>query len=247
MSDERGAWVAGVDGCRGGWLVVRGRAAAARNRFAAVTCEVVTSFAEVLALTPRLERIAVDMPIGLREVSTEGPRPCDGEARRRLVDPQRRISRASSVFPPPPRRVLALRDDEYRRIRDLNGGVGVSKQAFNLRHKIAELDALMTRRRQTRVFESHPELCFCTLAGHPMAHAKRTARGRDERLALVAPWLPAATKWLGRYPRRLTADDDILDACALLWTARRAWRGRAQRLPAQPPRDARGLRMEIVV
>ena len=39
--------------------------------------------------------------------------------------------------------------------------------------------------------------------------------------------------------------DDILDAFALCWTARRLAAGDAIRLPELPPHDARGLRMEI--
>jgi predicted RNase H-like nuclease len=40
--------------------------------------------------------------------------------------------------------------------------------------------------------------------------------------------------------------DDVLDACALAIIAARRWRGLARRLPARdPPRDAKGLRMEI--
>jgi predicted RNase H-like nuclease len=40
--------------------------------------------------------------------------------------------------------------------------------------------------------------------------------------------------------------DDVLDACALAIVAARRWREAAQRLPARnPPRDAKGLRMEI--
>jgi predicted RNase H-like nuclease len=39
--------------------------------------------------------------------------------------------------------------------------------------------------------------------------------------------------------------DDLLDACACAWSARRIAEGRAVRFPADPPQDARGLRMAI--
>ncbi len=39
--------------------------------------------------------------------------------------------------------------------------------------------------------------------------------------------------------------DDLIDACACAWSARRILEGRSLRFPADPPRDARGLRMEI--
>ncbi len=56
-----------------------------------------------------------------------------------------------------------------------------------------------------------------------------------------------------RWPReaardlaRPAAPDDLLDAVAAAWTARRVVEGIAERLPAEPAMDRRGLRMEIV-
>jgi predicted RNase H-like nuclease len=42
------------------------------------------------------------------------------------------------------------------------------------------------------------------------------------------------------------ARDDLLDACAVAWTAWRLAQDRAVRLAAEPEVDMRGLRMEIV-
>jgi len=39
--------------------------------------------------------------------------------------------------------------------------------------------------------------------------------------------------------------DDLLDAFAVLWTARRIAEGKAVTLPARPPLDSFGLRMAI--
>ena len=41
------------------------------------------------------------------------------------------------------------------------------------------------------------------------------------------------------------AQDDILEACACAWTARRVLRREAHRFPDEPRTDPRGLRMEI--
>ena len=41
------------------------------------------------------------------------------------------------------------------------------------------------------------------------------------------------------------AADDILDACAVAWTASRVVEHKAIRLPNDPPLDGRGVRMEI--
>jgi predicted RNase H-like nuclease len=40
-------------------------------------------------------------------------------------------------------------------------------------------------------------------------------------------------------------EDDLMDACACAWSARRLAMGRGLRLPDNPVLDARGLRMEI--
>jgi len=46
-------------------------------------------------------------------------------------------------------------------------------------------------------------------------------------------------------PRRQWGIDDLIDACACAWSARRIRDGSNLRLSANPPLDGRGLRMEI--
>ena len=83
-----------------------------------------------------------------------------------------------------------------------------------------------------------------------MQHNKRTAEGRRERLSLLRPTARQSLYRSGPCahgawpePRGL---DDVLDACALAIVADRRRRGLARCLPAgEPPRDAKGLRMEI--
>ncbi len=43
----------------------------------------------------------------------------------------------------------------------------------------------------------------------------------------------------------MVAEDDILDACVACWTAARIFEGQGIRIPADPPYDGRGLRMEM--
>jgi predicted RNase H-like nuclease len=115
---------------------------------------------------------------------------------------------------------------------------GLSKQTYHLLPKIREVDALMTPRRQRIVVEAHPELCFARLIGHPCVGPKRTAEGRAERRAVVdltIDRVPTGAAW-----------DDVLDACALVDTARRLVRGEVERL-GDGARDRRGLRCEIVL
>jgi predicted RNase H-like nuclease len=198
-------------------------------------------FEAVLGLSPAPEIIAVDMPIGLLETPQPGGRSCDQLARRLL----RR--RASSVFSPPGR--LVLQATHYDQVR----GHGMSRQAFGILPKIRELDHLITPAHQTVVYEAHPELAFMQLAGAPMRHNKKTAAGRAERLeALRRAAIPrytalptAVQRAVHTYPRTRVAYDDLLDACVLLKTSYRLATAQAQRLPATPELDAKGLRMEI--
>lgn len=99
----------------------------------------------------------------------------------------------------------------------------------------------MTPGLQSRVFEVHPELSFAAMnGGDPVRTPKRSATGSKERRALlqragvVVPERPAGA-----------ARDDLLDACALAWSACRVACGTARRVPDRPAFDSRGLRMEL--
>ena len=228
--------VAGVDGCRDGWIFLIGDSIGERISFLDVL--IVQSFKELIAATQSCAAVAVDIPIGLSE---DRPRRADLEARKRLGRP-----RASSVFPAPVRAVLACED--YRAACDVSAwawGRRLSKQSFNILPKIREADSVLTASDQRRIVEAHPEVCFTALnAGRPMVHYKKTADGVEERRALLHGVyvedvsLRPVPKGAGR--------DDFHDACVLVWTASRLARGRAERLPSEPELDSRGLRMEIV-
>lgn len=229
--------VAGVDGTGNGWCVVIwdgiGRAPVAR----------LIAHLTDLDYLGQLDAVAIDMPIGLPDVACKGGRACD-RAARKLLGPRR-----SSVFSPPARAALTAAD--YPAALACNrasgpDGVGLSKQAYNLFPKLREIDAWITPHKQAWVHEVHPELAFTVLArGRPMRHAKRTADGATERAAALAT--------AGLNPvRAMVADvpgasrDDRLDALVLAWMARRIADGKGRSLPSNPPRDSRGLRMEIV-
>ena len=217
--------IIGVDGCRGGWLV------AADGGDGTTEVAVHRTFADVLALGADL--VAVDIPIGLPAV---GPRACDVAARRRLG------RRGSSVFPAPVRAVLGARDhaDALARSRAASGR-GLSVQAWNLVPKIIEVDERVAP--GDAVVEVHPELSFATLAGGPLGSGKKELAGRTERLALLRPGFPDVAERLDARPPGCAADD-VLDAYATLWTARRITAGVAESL-GDGERDERGLVMSI--
>lgn len=124
-------------------------------------------------------------------------------------------------------------------------GKAISKQLFNILPKIREVDALVTPERQQRLFEMSPELSLTVLAGTPMAHPKSKPAGRAERIhALTAAFgSEEIERHLGRVPRGAHLDD-VLDAFAGAWTARRCAAG--QHLQLGGDMDERGLRMEVV-
>lgn len=231
--------LAGVDGCRAGWIVVVARLNARDAQEHQV--QICARFDDVLSLQPVPAVIAVDMPIGLLEAAQPGGRACDRLARRLLG------RRASSVFTPPPRPLLDA--TRYAQVR----GHGLSIQAFNILPKIREVDRVMTPALQHRIYEAHPELAFRTLAGHPMQNRKKTLAGREERVRVLEqiqhPLFqgirPAVTQALRGYPRTQVAPDDILDAYVLVGTALRIWQTQGQRVPCIPACDQKGLRMEI--
>jgi predicted RNase H-like nuclease len=150
------------------------------------------------------------------------------------------------VFSPPAR--PALTNDGYRDAILRNGG-GMSKEAYNILPRIRDVDQAMTPALQERVFEAHPELVFARLTGQVMRHPKRTIAGRRERVrTLRGAWgvmLPDAGRVRARLGRRNLGHDDVLDACALAYAAACIAGGEGRRVPDAPPRDARGLRMEI--
>jgi predicted RNase H-like nuclease len=231
--------LAGVDGCRAGWVVaLAGWSGSAGGAFDDVEVHVVATFAEVLGLGA--ETVAVDIPIGLPDA---GPRACDVAARRLLG------SRRSSVFPAPVRATLAARRRGWAATLAASraaAGTGLSRQAFHLLPKVAEVDdALATRTAPTPVLvvEAHPELAFARLAGAPMPHPKRVPEGRAHRAATLRPVVPPVDDLLGSRPPGCAADD-LLDALALLGTAHRLRAGVAELL-GDGSTDRRGRPMQI--
>jgi predicted RNase H-like nuclease len=238
--------VAGVDGCRAGWVCVL-------RALEAPFCErafLARSIGEVLDHTDRPAAIAIDIPIGLPERVTGAGRECDVAVRINLG------KRSSAVFAVPARAVIA--ETNYRRACEVAQAYSdppkqISKQMFHLFRKIREVDLAMTPELQNRAFECHPEAAFWAMNGRASLDEPKKVRNRlhtpglERRRTLLSaegfcPDFLSETK----LPRAEASADDFLDACACAWTAARVYKGEAIRFPSSPPLDAKGLRMEIL-
>ncbi|RZT87843.1 putative RNase H-like nuclease [Pseudonocardia sediminis] len=224
--------VAGVDGVPDGWVVCVLRDAGTPEVTVSWTVE--PDAAAVLARTRDCDAVGLDIPIGLP--SGTARRACD-------VETAARLGRArSSVFPAPPREVLAARTHAEACVvaREVTGKA-ISLQTFHIGAKIREWDALDAV--PDTVVEAHPELSLRTLAPDIEFVPKKTARGLGQRIAALARWVdPAVALADLPGPTRL---DDVLDALAVSWTAARRLRGEAEILGDET--DARGRPMRVVV
>lgn len=230
----------GIDGCPGGWFCVCLDADGGWS-----VSVIATDAVGPVAVTATTAFI--DIPIGLLDKGVD-ERLCDRKARSKLGR-----GRGSSVFPVPARASLRARDfaDALAINRRITGR-GISKQSWLIAPKIRAVDDLLQAdgRLHGVLRESHPEICFWALNGaKPMRHNKKTPQGRDERMALLGKFFPAADSLFNeattRYRRKEVARDDIVDALVL---AVSAWLGVGcyRSLPADPPPDATGLAMEMV-
>ncbi|MEJ8567936.1 DUF429 domain-containing protein [Elongatibacter sediminis] len=230
--------VAGVDGCRGGWLffILKER----KNFEVGIEISVENLFQRLNCA----ELALIDMPIGLP--TPDCPiRACDTEARRTLG------TRRSSVFPVPARSALSA--SSYAEACEENLRVlerSMSRQSWAIAPKIRELDDYLRQcAPDGRIREMHPEVAFWALNfEQPLRETKKSRAGERERLAILRHHYPAAQECFEAccraYPRAQVARDDILDAIAGAVSARFA--PHLATLPATPPADDAGLPQEIV-
>ncbi len=226
------ASVTGIDGCAGGWVAVM-LSTAGDPGAPGVPAVTVTAGRTLDALAlDGASVIGIDMPLGLL---ASGWRTADLLARRALG------RRGSCVFAIPPRPVWRQPShaEANRCCRELTGR-GMSIQAWGLRGKLLEADEF--RRAAAGpppLYEVHPELSFAALAGGtPLADSKHTRGGLAARRALLAQaGIVVPPRVAG------AAEDDLLDAAAVAWSAGRVAAGVAVTLsdPAQRADDGREI------
>ncbi|MGE3149231.1 MAG: DUF429 domain-containing protein [Pseudorhodoplanes sp.] len=244
MNEAPEIWLAGIDGCRAGWLAVFLRPADD-----AVRMTVLPRFAGVADAPEKPAVIAVDIPIGLPERTGLGGRAAENAVRSLLG------ARQSSVFSVPSRAALARAD--YREacataLRTSDPPRAISKQLFMIAPKIREVDSALRANAAlaARTFEVHPEVAFWRMNAECALTEPKKVKGKvyppglalRRRLLIDAGLSPSLVE---SAPPRGAAEDDLLDALACLVTAKRIHAGIAQPFPDPPPRDALGLRMAI--
>jgi len=227
--------VLGVDACPAGWVGVVLDPTLRASVFVAAD---ITGLLALVREQHDVPVVAVDIPIGLPD---SGGRVADVEARRALA------GKASSVFPTPVR--SALEAETYAEAREANlaatdGRTSVSAQAYALRAKVLEVDAWVRSGPGAHVLEVHPELSFARMAGGPVLARKKDPDGvlaRREALAahgiVAPPWFRGAG----------FGEDDLLDACAVAWTAVRHALGVSESLPGEPEVFSDGIPAAIWV
>lgn len=233
-------WVAGMDGCPGGWIAVMLDVTGQHSPI----MRPLRGFWDVLLTPERPEIVAVDMPIGFLEKAVRGGRGCERAVRERLGP------RKSSVFSSPSRRALYTTSYEAAcaaNAKSAEHAPKLSQQTFALFDKMREIDARITPDLQSRIFETHPELCFTLIReGEPCEHAKKTIEGEKERVeALQKIGFEAEFLAKETFTPLSAVRNDFLDACACAWTAQRILFGAAETLPKDPAKDANGLEMAI--
>ncbi|RWK54222.1 DUF429 domain-containing protein [Mesorhizobium sp.] len=247
--------IVGVDGCKAGWIAVR------RDPGAAPSAAVFPSFGALLDALPADATVAVDMPIGLPDVSQKSGRGPEALVRPLLGN------RQSSVFAIPSRAALYAHTDGFttveawhaahRRASEVAKATsdpprGVSIQAFGIFAKIREIDAVLIARPELRrrVFESHPEVAFCRLNGDQAMRLPKKIKGAvnpagmAERKALLCRH-GYVSGFLDRTPPRGAAADDFLDAAAMMLIAGRIAGGEARPFPDPPLADRFGIPVAI--
>jgi predicted RNase H-like nuclease len=199
----------GVDGCKAGWIAIE------IDDVGFVAAHLAPTIIDV----PVGDVVAIDIPIGL----TDAPREADVAARARA-------SRSSSVFSTPRRELLeAVTYADARALAARSGGPSLSSQAYRLGPKILEVDAWVASA-GCRVAEVHPEVSFVEMnGGRKLAWSKKSWNGMRQRAGLLEAHgvvVPDDIDIAGS-----AGIDDVLDAAAAAWTARRIHRVEARRYP----------------
>lgn len=229
----------GIDGCRAGWFAISLDDEGAGYWLLESNKQLKEYFEE-------FDRIFIDVPIGLTE--GEYVRECD-EKLRDVLGPNYQ----ASVFNPPIRAALYAPTYAEASMTSYEvTGKKISTQAWNITPNIKTVDQFLQDDEALRekVFESHPELLFRILNGNnSILQKKATKKGLRHRLKLLKDRSEYADDFFRdikeEFRRNQVDEDDIVDAMALAWFARKSVEKEIKTLPEDPPTDSTGLSMAI--
>ncbi|NEV94119.1 DUF429 domain-containing protein [Psychroflexus sp. YR1-1] len=199
--------IAGIDSCPLGWIVIHHDA----KDFG---FEAVYSIDHLMEVHPDLQRLFIDIPIGLS--SQNYTRRLESKLRNELGN------RSSTIFTPACRKAIYAADyDEAREINKQVLGQSISIQSYNISKKIKEVDQFMMKKPgEMEVYESHPEICFKYLNGSEVIQTKKsTQEGFQDRFQLlkkIHPELEDVYQNITEtFSKSKVKPDDILDAMVL--------------------------------
>ncbi len=246
MAARASTQIAGVDGCKAGWIVV----ILQPDSPARAEAKVFENFTNLAGALNPDSIIAVDMPIGLPERASKGGRAPDWAAKEFLGP------RKGSVFLVPSRPAVYAYEQGYAQVctvaRETSDPPRApSIQAYSIFPRIQQLDQLLRRddALRRRVFEVHPEVSFTIMSGEPILEPKKV-KGRIHepgmrcRKAFLEKQGFAVGALEASLPRG-AALDDFYDACACAWSAARIFEQDERVFPSEPGIDAKGLQMAI--
>ena len=229
--------IAGIDGCKQGWIMIKFD----QEKY---SYGIYMHIEELVEENPTIQRILIDMPIGLS--SKDYPRTIDKSLRAAL------IPRQSTVFNPACREAVALADYEAAKKKNIEiEGKSLSIQSFFIQKKIKEIDDFLLQKEPSlELIESHPEFCFKHLNPNKsvLLSKKSTEEGIADRLSILTSYDDRLgvlyQEILAQSLRKNVKKDDILDAMCLCLVNQLA-KNQLHFLVDQNPVDERGIAIRI--
>jgi predicted RNase H-like nuclease len=228
--------LAGIVPCPHGWVVLRARLAGITLAAEGATVE--RSLRDLLDERPMFDAAAIDAPIGLDDEPGLPFRQCDEEAREYVGWP-----RAVAIYG-----VGSRSSYEY-----VTGTQAAQHEAWmngadKRRHaRLREVTMEIQPHHARRIAAGHPDVSFTAMNGDVgLRTSPWHEDGRQERLELIRQQLPGLDEVVSRTPPEGAHPKMVVDAAAMLWTARRQAGRAISRFPLDPVWDSEGIRMQLV-
>ena len=214
----------GIDGCKSGWFVAQLQDNKTLNFWLIESLDIIND------ITKKSAVVGIDIPLELHEKET---RMAEKEARALLG------RRASTIFSPPSIKTLNAKTyEEACRINYNQEGKKISKQTWFILNKIKEARKIyLDKVSNKKLFEIHPELSFMAMNRmQVLIDSKKTIEGRKKRLKLINGYYPSFSfdDVREKFSSKDVADDDILDAIAVLWSTQKIIDNIASYVPKKP-------------